>query len=181
MEDWLHYEAERRNFTVEAGEKKLTATVGDLKLQLRVDRIDAVADGRVILDYKTGLLSKVSWDGPRPDEPQLLRLHAGCEIEGLQGVLLARVRDEKLAFIGRVTDKDLINGNNSLVKPPYSDAMLQEWQKALTGLGQNFLKGDAEVDPKQYPKTCEFCKLPGLCRIAENDPATTSEDADDDD
>jgi probable DNA repair protein len=181
IEDWLQYEAERRNFTVEAGEKKLTATVGDLKLQLRVDRIDAVADGRVILDYKTGLLSKVSWDGPRPDEPQL-PLYAGFgEIEGLQGVLLARVRDEKLAFIGRVTDKDLINGNNSLVKPPYSDAMLQEWQKALTDLAENFLKGDAEVDPKQYPKTCEFCKLPGLCRIAENDPATTSEDADDDD
>jgi hypothetical protein len=30
-------------FTVEAGEEKLPATVGDLKLQVRVDRIDAVA------------------------------------------------------------------------------------------------------------------------------------------
>ena len=45
----------------------------------------------------------------------------------------------------------------------------------LTDLGRQFVKGDAKVDPKQYPKTCQFCKLPGLCRIAENDPATTSE------
>ncbi len=42
IEEWLAYEAQRADFTVEAGEEKLAATVGDLKLQVRVDRIDAV-------------------------------------------------------------------------------------------------------------------------------------------
>ncbi len=65
IEEWLDYEAQRADFTVEAGEEKLTANVGELKLQVRVDRIDAVDGGRVIIDYKTGLLSAISWDGPR--------------------------------------------------------------------------------------------------------------------
>jgi probable DNA repair protein len=181
IEEWLEYEARRSNFTVEAGEEKLSVTVGDLKLQVRVDRIDAVTGGRIIIDYKTGQLAGISWDGDRPDEPQL-PLYAGFgKIDNLKGVLLARVRDDKTAFIGRVEDARLVDGNRKLTKPPYSDTMLQGWQNVLTELGQQFVKGDAEVDPKQYPKTCQFCKLPGLCRIAENDPATTSDDADDDD
>ena len=56
IEEWLAYEARRSDFTVEAGEEKLAAAVGDLKLQVRVDRIDAVSSGRVIIDYKTGML-----------------------------------------------------------------------------------------------------------------------------
>ena len=104
IEEWLDYEAKRADFTVEAGEEKLAATVGDLKLQVRVDRIDAVAGGRVIIDYKTGMLNGVSWDGPRPDEPQL-PLYAGFgQIDHLKGVLLGRVREDKVKFIGRVED-----------------------------------------------------------------------------
>jgi ATP-dependent helicase/DNAse subunit B len=182
IEEWLHYEARRSDFTVEAGEEKLAAAVGDLKLQVRVDRIDAVAGGRVIIDYKTGLLSGVSWDGPRPDEPQL-PLYAGFgQIDHLKGVLLARVREDKMKFIGRVEDAGIVKpGEVKLTRPPYSKDMLRGWQDALRGLGQQFLNGEAQVDPKQYPKTCEFCDLSGLCRIAENDPDNTSDEADEND
>jgi ATP-dependent helicase/nuclease subunit B len=179
IEEWLDYEARRADFTVEAGEEKLAATVGDLKLQVRVDRIDAVSNGRVIIDYKTGMLAGVSWDGPRPDEPQL-PLYAGFgNIDNLKGVLLGRVREDNAKFIGRVEDAKLVMpGDNKLIRPAYSAGMLQGWQNVLLDLGQQFLKGEAQVDPKQYPKTCEFCDLPGLCRIAENDPVTSSDEAD---
>jgi ATP-dependent helicase/DNAse subunit B len=182
MEEWLAYEARRANFAVEESEEKLSATVGDLKLQVRVDRIDAVGGGRVIIDYKTGMLSEVSWDGPRPDEPQL-PLYAGFgQIDNLKGVLLAGVRVDATKFVGRVEDARLIMpGNSKIAKPPYSAEMLRGWQNALLELGQQFLNGEAQVDPKQYPKTCQYCELPGLCRIAENDPAGSDEDAEDDD
>jgi ATP-dependent helicase/nuclease subunit B len=179
IEEWLTYEAKRADFIVEAGEEKLAATVGNLNLQVRVDRIDAVAGGRVIIDYKTGQLNAVSWDGPRPDEPQL-PLYAGFgKIDNLKGVLLGRVREDKMKFLGRVEDAGLIMpGDTKLSRPPYSANMLESWQNVLLDLGQQFLRGEAQVDPKQYPKTCEFCDLPGLCRIAENDPVNSDDDTD---
>jgi probable DNA repair protein len=182
IEEWLDYEAGRADFIVEAGEEKLAASVGDLKLQVRVDRIDAVDGGRVIIDYKTGMLSGVSWDGPRPDEPQL-PLYAGFgQIDHLKGVLLGRVREDKVKFIGRVEDARLVMpGDAKLTRPAYSAAMLQSWQNVLLDLGQQFLNGEAQVDPKQYPKTCEFCDLPGLCRIAESDPVNTGDEDESDD
>jgi ATP-dependent helicase/nuclease subunit B len=182
IEEWLEYEAKRADFTVEAGEEKLAATVGDLKLQVRVDRIDAVAGGRVIIDYKTGMLNGVSWDGPRPDEPQL-PLYAGFgQIDHLKGVLLGRVREDNVKFIGRVEDaRTVMPGDAKLTRPPYSADMLRGWQDVLGDLGQQFLRGEAQVDPKQYPKTCKFCDLPGLCRIAESDRAAAGEEADESD
>ncbi len=182
IEEWLDYEAKRADFTVEAGEEKLAATVGDLKLQVRVDRIDAVAGGRVIIDYKTGMLNGVSWDGPRPDEPQL-PLYAGFgQIDHLKGVLLGRVREDKVKFIGRVEDaRTVMPGDSKLTRPPYSADMLRGWQDVLGDLGQQFLRGEAQVDPKQYPKTCKFCDLPGLCRIAESDRADAGDEADESD
>jgi ATP-dependent helicase/nuclease subunit B len=182
IEEWLDYEARRADFTVEAGEEKLAATVGELKLQVRVDRIDAVDGGRVIIDYKTGMLTGVSWDGPRPDEPQL-PLYAGFgQIDHLKGVLLGRVREDNVKFIGRVEDARLVMpGDSKLIRPPYSAAMLQDWQHVLLDLGRQFLNGEAQVDPKQYPKTCQFCDLPGLCRIAESDPVNTGDEDQSDD
>ncbi len=182
IEEWLDYEAKRADFTVEAGEEKLAATVGDLKLQVRVDRIDAVAGGRVIIDYKTGMLNGVSWDGARPDEPQL-PLYAGFgQIDHLKGVLLGRVREDNVKFIGRVEDaRTVMPGETKLTKPPYSADMLRGWQAVLGDLGQQFLRGEAQVDPKQYPKTCKFCDLPGLCRIAESDRADAGDEADEND
>ncbi len=182
IEEWLDYEARRADFTVEAGEEKLSATVGELKLQVRVDRIDAVEGGRVIIDYKTGMLTGVSWDGPRPDEPQL-PLYAGFgKIDDLKGVLLGRVREDNIKFIGRVEDAGLVMPRDSkLMQPPYSAAMLQDWQNVLLDLAQQFLRGEAQVDPKQYPKTCKFCDLHGLCRIAESNPVDTGDEDESDD
>jgi probable DNA repair protein len=178
IDEWLVYEERRAPFTFEAGEMKLPALVGELKLQVRVDRIDGVSGGRIIVDYKTGKVKKDAWEGARPDEPQLL-LYAE-QVEQLQGLLLGQVRAGEVKFIGRVEHSDAVMpGNPKLSRPPLSAKMLQQWHKLLLDVGQQFLNGEAQVDPKQYPKTCAYCKLPGLCRIAESDRAKIGEDADD--
>ncbi len=182
IEEWLDYEEKRADFTVEAGEEKLSAAVGDLKLQLRVDRIDSVAGGRIIIDYKTGMLKANAWDGARPAEPQLPLYAAYGKVENLKGILLAGVRADGIKFLGRVEDANAVMpGNSKLAKPPYSAGMLQGWQQVLLDLGQQFLNGEAQVDPKDYPKTCQYCRLPGLCRVAESDRANTDNETDETD
>jgi ATP-dependent helicase/DNAse subunit B len=46
--------------------------------------------------------------------------------------------------------------------------MLIDWKRNIDQLAQDFLAGHAEVDPRDYPKTCEHCGLEALCRITEN-------------
>ena len=57
--------------------------------------------------------------------------------------------------------------NWKLVKNPYDAEMRDEWSAALLNLAEDFLHGDAQVDPKDGRKTCRFCAMPGLCRVAE--------------
>ena len=45
--------------------------------------------------------------------------------------------------------------------------MLIDWRDYIEQLARDFLAGRAEVDPRDYPKTCERCGLQTLCRIQE--------------
>ncbi len=141
IDEWLGYEEKRAPFTFEGGEMKLPATVGELKLQLRVDRIDGVRGGRVIIDYKTGMVKKDAWEGARPDEPQLL-LYAR-QVEELKGLLLGRVRAGEVKFIGRVEDSDAVMpAEQEVVKatPEREDA---------TGMAGNFARAGATVSQRR--------------------------------
>ena len=183
IEEWLEVEAARVPFTVIACEEKLKdVSVGGLKLRLRADRIDEVADyARLLIDYKTGLqVSTADWNPPRPSQPQLPLYAAFGNVDDVRGVLFARLRAGETCFAGKVADANTqlfagLKGNSSLLKYPYSDAERDAWSEALIGLAHEFLRGHAIVDPKDGRKTCEHCSLPGLCRVAEN-PASLEED-----
>jgi ATP-dependent helicase/nuclease subunit B len=182
MDEWLGYEETRADFAVETREEKRSAVVGALKLHVRVDRVDVIAGGRVIIDYKTGVVKTDGWDGPRPDDPQL-PIYAGYgQVADLKGVLLGKVAEEKPRFIGQVEDGDaIIPRNTALSKQPYGEETLRAWKEVLLALANGFLNGEAQVDPKQYPKTCQYCHLPGLCRIAESERARSEEAGDESD
>ena len=169
---WLDYEITRTDFAVEACEKESEAEINGLQLKLRVDRIDQVDGGRLILDYKTGSVTPAMWNGERPDEPQLPLYAIHGHVESLRGVLFAEVRAGEMDLIGRAEDarktvqKDL-GSNSGLLRNPLNENVLSEWRSALSNLADKFLAGDAAVEPKSYPRTCQYCALDALCRVAE--------------
>ncbi len=72
INDWLNIEKIRPPFTLVAQETQLSIDLSGLKLQLKIDRIDRLNDGSIMLiDYKTGLTHLKSWFGDRPQQPQL--------------------------------------------------------------------------------------------------------------
>ena len=184
LTEWLALETQRQPFTVEAREQKLKDVhVGDLKLDLRVDRIDRLPSGdRLLFDYKTTReISALDWKGERPDEPQLPLYATFGGVEKLKGVLFAKIRPHDMEFLGHIADKQelldrsLIPPNSRALKP-YDSAVLTQWKDTLSALAEDFLSGNATVTPKDYPSTCEYCALPSLCRIAETKiPVESSE------
>jgi ATP-dependent helicase/nuclease subunit B len=201
--EWLIFERARETFTVEQTEAKRTVTIAGLSMNLRLDRVDRLVDGSsLVIDYKTGSVDPKSWDLPRPDDLQL-PLYKVFGLETLQpslfdsyggpasgGLVFAKVRAGDTCFTGRVVDaKKTINpdltGNNGLVRRKLTGLDESEWKKYIERMAEDFVHGRAEVDPRDYPKTCKRCGLQAVCRIqepenharVEEDESTEGDDA----
>ncbi|MGC9222735.1 MAG: PD-(D/E)XK nuclease family protein [Terracidiphilus sp.] len=178
--EWLRYEASRVPFTVSATEVDARPTIAGLTLKLRLDRVDQLRDGSLlVIDYKTGLVSPGAWELPRPDDVQL-PLYANFAIEdsaeNTGGLVFAQIRagnDKK--FSGRLknakeTLMSSLSPQTNLIKKPLTNEQMRDWRDAIESLAHDFLAGRAEADPRDYPGTCEQCGLQALCRIQENPP-----------
>ncbi|HEV2112821.1 MAG TPA: PD-(D/E)XK nuclease family protein, partial [Terriglobales bacterium] len=182
--EWLDYEATRIEFSVIETEVKHTVELAGLTFELRLDRIDRLNDDSLlVIDYKTGQVTPKSWELPRPDDVQL-PLYAGFALnpeEELGGLVFAKVLSGKSGFAGHVGDAKAtllptLKSTSSLVKSSLSAEQLIDWKAYIDQLARDFLTGHAEVDPRDYPKTCEHCGLESLCRIAENRALLDSEE-----
>ena len=163
LNEWLQLERRRPDFTLAESEAQSKVNAGGLRLDVKVDRIDRLADGtHVILDYKTSdKINIKDWDGDRPDAPQLplYTVKSGREVSG---VYYAQLVPRDTSLLGQ-SGADL-------------KRRLADWTRVVDHLGANFLNGDAAVDPKYAAKTCELCDLQPLCRIAEVRAFETPED-----
>ncbi|HYK36444.1 PD-(D/E)XK nuclease family protein [Alloacidobacterium sp.] len=184
LRDWMQYEAKRQPFTVDKVEEKLKdVSVGPLKLNLRADRIDRLPNGsHLLVDYKTGKVSASAWKSERPDEPQLPLYAVYGNVEHVNGLLFAQIRAGDTGFVGRAANAQQtlmadLPANSSLVNQPLDNAMQHAWRQALLQLAEEFLAGEASVDPKHGKESCTYCPLPGLCRVAETDQAIEPDDA----
>jgi ATP-dependent helicase/DNAse subunit B len=183
--EWLEYEATRVAFDVAETEAKRTVHIRGLTLDLRLDRIDRLNDDSLlVIDYKSGNVSPKLWELPRPDDVQL-PLYAGFAIdrerEVLGGLVFAKVRAGDQVFAGRVGDATatLFSGlkrTSPLIRNPFTAEQLLAWRDCVEQLARDFLDGRTEVDPREYPATCERCGLQTLCRIQEHQELLESED-----
>ena len=171
--DWLRTEKARAPFEVAAVEEAREIEVGGIRLEVRLDRVDRLADGgELLLDYKTGEVAVKRWFGVRPDEPQL-PLYTLARGQPPAALAFARVKRGESGFAGLGERSGIAPGVDSLSGAKAADApgrwpdQLAAWRETLHALGEQLRSGLASVDPKHFPYTCQYCDLATLCRVYE--------------
>lgn len=173
----LKLETQRSNFSIAELERKKEVAFGGVAMDVKVDRVDLLEDGSlVLLDYKSGEPKVKSWEGDRPDEPQL-PIYATQLKDRLAAVAFVQVAKGEIKFKGYAKRDQLLPDTDAFAtlsdskRPsPTWDDMLAGWERVLKRLGSDYRDGRAAVDPKQKA-TCERCHLSMVCRIDEAPPA----------
>jgi probable DNA repair protein len=185
--EWLEFEKTRVRFAVEQTEAQSTVSIAGMSMDIRLDRVDRLHDdSHLVVDYKTGNVDPKSWDLPRPDDVQL-PLYKLFGLEPLQaslfdtfggpasgGMVFARVRPGDVCFAGRVADAKAtlnaeLNGKSALVRRKLTAVDEAAWKDYIVRLAEDFIQGRAEVNPRDYPNTCDRCGLHSVCRIQEDE------------
>jgi ATP-dependent helicase/nuclease subunit B len=163
---WLDIERQREPFEVERLEQGAqVARHAGLEFNVRIDRVDRLADGaRVLIDYKTGIAT-ADWRGERPDNPQL-PIYALLRPEALVAVAYGRVNAGECSFVAEAErpaifkprgQKSPLEGMTSLA------ALIDVWSRRIERIAADFAAGQAAVAPTL--RACKTCRLHGLCRV----------------
>lgn len=167
---WLAVEKQRQPFVVEFQEKAIAYDLDGLQLNLRYDRTDRLlgSDQHMVIDYKTGQTDIKKWFGERPDEPQV-PLYALIDRQWVVAAAFAQINRQEVALKGVCADAIdglvIVDELEKWAMPTSWEGLLDHWQRTLSNLARSFFAGQAQVDPKQKPMTCNFCQLHNVCRI----------------
>ena len=184
LDEWLELELQRAPFTVVNLEDDARFAIADVEFFARLDRVDALADGRrVVIDYKSGRASVSDWAGDRPDEPQM-PLYSVTHDEAVAAVAFARLkRGKDFGFAGLAESEGILPGVKAFEQDrratrfilqrdkqaadtaPDWAGLLDNWRAVLQDLATEFRRGVATVTPK--PRACDWCEQQPLCRIHE--------------
>ena len=169
--DWLEVErCRQQNFTVETIEEKQKFEVPGLSLALRVDRIDRLDNGNLVLiDYKSGAQSRPKLAGERPAEPQLL-VYAAAANSDVDGMFFGQLKQRDVKAVGYSRTKQF-GGRAVEVKKEW-ERYIKDSHDTVHKLASEFVRGVAEVRPTGSP--CEFCGMKPFCRV--NEKGVTAED-----
>jgi ATP-dependent helicase/nuclease subunit B len=173
-------ERTRPAFTVEATEHLTELALGGGRVRLRLDRVDRIAGGRAVLDYKSGRPGSPDWYGERPTHPQLLAYLAalGSDVLALATVNLTA---REVRFTGVAATGNLLPRVQALPVTPETapdwSAQYYRWRALIERLIRSFLAGEAQVDPA--PGACDYCHLTDVCRIGAHLAPPAASHADD--
>lgn len=177
LEEWVAIEQERTPFTVREVEQWHTVEFAGMKIQMRIDRIDELAGGElVIIDYKTGNVNVNEWLEERPGDPQL-PLYAVTTSGHVAAIVYGKVKRGECKYLGLAEDENLLPS----VRAPGDmdwESRVAQWETILSGLAREFQQGVAAVMPRD-DKACAQCDLHGFCRIYERIEFAAGEQAND--
>jgi ATP-dependent helicase/nuclease subunit B len=167
----LQRDLERPPFEVVLQEQAAQLELGPLRLDLRFDRIDRLADGsHWVIDYKTRPVSPKVWLDTRPEDPQV-PLYC-LAVAPVSGALIGQLHPAEVDYLGLVEEGRQCGRLQTLADMPDPapatwHALLQHWREVFQNLAEDFSQGRAATNPKQAALTCRYCDLAPLCRIAE--------------
>ncbi len=175
---WLSVEATRAvPFTVVAREERREIKVAGIAVNVVIDRIDELADGRrIVIDYKTGANIDIkNWASERITEPQV-PLYAALAGEDVSAVAFGKVQLDKPAFAGVAQDSDMLPGiygigedRQKLFPPavyPSWQSVVQHWATRIEAIAQEIKDGVAPV-LFAAEKELQYCEVLPLLRLPE--------------
>lgn len=173
----LAVEKLRPSFALRFAETSEPYAIGGLSITLQPDRIDEIGNGgHLLIDYKLGdsHLPRQwldTWPG-RPLRPQL-PLYGLAHAETLHALAFVVLAAGAVEYRGW-SDGSFV-GEGVLPYPagvrlrpghPLDwPSLLTYWRSTLTQLAEDFVAGQAAVDP--LPQECSNCHLSAFCRIDE--------------
>ena len=166
----LELEQQRAPFSVEFREHPVSLTLGEARIELRIDRIDRVSgsansSGLLILDYKSGRYRSLKFSLSELDAVQLW-LYALCvesqSAESIVALANVHLSSSGCRYVAATDDGELL----PRVKPGVAWRDQREHVRTeIETLAARFMQGAAMVRPSQ--RACQYCDLAGLCRRAE--------------
>lgn len=156
---WLNFETNRPNFTIEALEKKIAFVRGNLSINLIIDRIDRLKnDIYIIIDYKTGKSFKYKIADWTNDILTNLQLPLYCvaannfynQTNYIKGFAISHVYPLKFKHYGFSSVDTNIAGINKLpnsicLPETHSwESINSLWEKSLNKLMDEFISGFAK-------------------------------------
>jgi ATP-dependent helicase/nuclease subunit B len=162
--EWLELERGRSEpFTVETVEEARKFEVPGLSVQLRVDRIDRLNNGKLVLiDYKSGPQTRGKLTGNRPAEPQLL-VYAASVGATVDGIFFGQLKPREVKAVGFSRNRHF-KGQTAEVKKDW-DSYIASSQRIVEKLAHDFVGGVAAVDP--IKGACNYCDSKPFCRVNE--------------
>lgn len=174
LRQWLAYERSQPLGRPWRLEEDREAQLAGFRFRVRMDRIDRIGDGALLLDYKTGKLAGATWGRERPVELQL-PLYA----------VLSRTEPEPVLGIGQLgvhggdMHRVLWTGEASLKgkgvklmgdRAPFPDwpTALASWASTINGLLDEFRRGECGFVVHDE-KALNYLGLDLLLRLAGSD------------
>ncbi len=130
----------REDFAVAGVETQIDYSRGPVRLRFRVDRIDRVTDGSlVIVDYKTGAHKSFLLASGEPRDAQLVAYAAAID-EPVSALALAWLDSRDVTFSGA--------GNGFAPRDDWAD-VLATWIADIHEACDRFATGDVRINPQQ--------------------------------